>query len=249
MGLMRFAALVVLVVLGVLGGPLAWAQAKPAFEVATVRVAKGDANDGSWSMPGTGSFTARNLPLTRLMMLAYGVNDDQIANKPAWLESDLFDVAAKPAAGVALSREELKPRLQALLEERFHLVTHTEIRQMPGYALVVAKSGAKLQPTRGAKFPGYRLNVSDGELNGLNWSMPFLAGLLQHPAGRPVVDKTGLAGSYDIKVDFAPEGSTDSALPSIFTALEETLGLRLEAAKVPVAFVVIDRVERVPVEN
>lgn len=227
----------------------ALAQAHPSFEVASVRPSNAPANEGNWSPPGTGKFNAHNLTLARLMMLAYGIDANQIANKPAWLESDRFDIAAKPSGGIALSREELKPLLQTLLEERFGLATHTETRLMPGYVLIVAKGGPKLQPTRGSKFPGFRLNVTDTELNGLNWSMPYLATMLQHPAGRPVLDKTGLTGSYDLKLDFSPDPSTDSALPSIFTALQETLGLKLEPQKIPVQVLVIDRANRTPTEN
>jgi uncharacterized protein (TIGR03435 family) len=86
-------------------------------------------------------------------------------------------------------------------------------------------------------------------MGGVNWSMSNLAAQLERPAGLPVVDKTGLTGSYDIKFDYAPDVGKESSLPSLFTALQETLGLRLEQQKVPVDFVVIDRVDRVPTEN
>jgi uncharacterized protein (TIGR03435 family) len=226
------------------------AQPRPSFEVASVRPSDGSELDGSWSPPGTGKFTAHNLSLQWLIVLAYGVDANQIANKPSWLGATHFDVTAKPAGNIALSREELRPLLQSLLQERFHLVTHTETRQMPGYALMVAKDGPKLEPTKGAKFPGYRLSVTDKQLNGLDWSMPYLAGMLQHPAGRPVVDKTGLSGGYDIRLDFASNTSTaDDGLPSIFTAIQKTLGLKLEPQNVPVEFLVIDHVDRTPTEN
>jgi uncharacterized protein (TIGR03435 family) len=236
------------ILFALLPAPFIFAQ-QPSFEVATIRQANGNPTFGSWSLPGIGKFTASNLSLAHLIILAYGIDDNQIINKPSWLESDLFDVAAKPADNIALTREELKPRLQSLLKERFHLVAHTEIRPMPGYALTVAKSGPKLQPTKGAKFPNYRVRVDNTELNGLNWSMPFLAASLQHPAGRPVIDKTALTGSYDIKLDFSPDTATDSSLPSIFTALQETLGLKLESQKISVEVLVIDQVDRTPTEN
>lgn len=232
--------------------PLCLAQDHPTFEVASIRPVTGNVNpnEGYWSPPTTNSFKAHALPLARLIMLAWGIDDNQIANKPAWLETDLFDVTAKPAGDVIMTREELRPRLQALLQERFHLALHTEMRPVPGYALTIAKGGPKLQPTKGSRFPGFRVNVSETELNGLNWSMPFLAAQLQHPAGRPVVDKTGLSGSYDLKVDFSSDPTNnETSLPSLFTALQETLGLKLTPAKVPVQFVVVDHADRVPVEN
>jgi uncharacterized protein (TIGR03435 family) len=225
------------------------AQAQASFEVAVVRPSQGNAKDGFWSPPGIGKFTARDVTLERLIVLAYGTDSDQIANKPAWFESDLFDVEAKPAEGIKLSREELRPMLQALLRERFHLLAHTEERSMPGYALTVARNGPRLQPTKGSQWPGFRINVNRSELNGLNWSMPFLATMLQNVAGRTVVDRTGLTGSYDIKVEFSSDLSSDHQLPSIFTALEETLGLKLKPEKVPVEFLVIDSADRRPIEN
>ncbi len=225
------------------------AQSRPSFEVASVRPSSDDTNDGYWSPPGRPNFTAHNLSLTWLIVLAYGIDANQIADKPSWLDSVHFDIEAKPSGNVSLTREELRPRLQSLLEDRFHLATHTETRLMPGYALIVTKGGPKLEATKGSAFPGFRVNVSDGELNGLNWSMPFLATMLQHPSGRPVVDETGLRGSYDIKLHYSPDTSTNSSDPSIFTALQETLGLKLVPKKVPVSVLVIDHVDRAPTAN
>ena len=236
--------------LALIVGPVCSAQSRPSFEVASIRESTGSELDGSWSPPGTGKFTAHGLSLQWLIVLAYGIDANQIVNKPTWLDTAHFNVAAKPSGNIALSREELRPLLQSLLQERFHLAAHTETRQMPGYALMVAKEGPKLEPTKGSKFPGYRVSVTDKQLNGLNWSMPYLATMLQHPAGRPVVDKTGISGSYDIKLDFASNVSTtDDGLPSIFTAIQKTLGLKLEPQNVPVEFLVIDHVDRTPTEN
>ena len=118
-----------------------------------------------------------------------------------------------------------------------------------GYALVVAKGGPKLQPTKGDHFPGWRIDTSAGHLEGLNWSMPYLAKMLQHATDLPVGDETGITGSYDIKLEFAPELEQDSTLPSVFTALRETLGLELKAQQIPQQVLVIDHIDRVPVAN
>ncbi len=225
------------------------AQSAPAFEVASVRASHADSEDGYWSVPNTGSFSAHNLSLERLIMLAYGIDANQIDNKPAWLGIDRFDISAKPETGIALDREQLKPRLRALLQERFHLATHLETRPVSGYALVVAKTGSRLQPTKGSPFPDYRLSVNDKQLHGLNWSTAFLAAQLQHPAGRPVVDRTGLSGRYDVAIDFSPDASAEDSQPSLFAALQQTLGLKLEAQKVPVEVLIIDHVDRTPAEN
>ncbi|HWZ51722.1 MAG TPA: TIGR03435 family protein [Granulicella sp.] len=110
--------------------------------------------------------------------------------------------------------------------------------------LSISKGGPKPQASKGDRPPGYRVYVGPGRLEGLNWSMQNLATMLQPAAGMPVVDKTGVAGGYNIKFDFAAD--SDSSLPSLFTALRESLGLKLKAQKVPVAVIVIDHVDRAP---
>ena len=226
-------------------------SSSPAFEVATVRPAfpQADPNSGSWSPPGIGRFNATHVSLALLMQLAYGVDNSQIADQPSWLESSFYDVAAKPEEGIKLSRDELKPRLENLLQERFHLVTHIETRQVREYALVVARGGPHLTPTTGSHYPGFRINVSPGRMRGANWSMSELAKYLTPAAGFAVVDQTGLSGSYDIRFNYAPASDPDSKLPSLDEALKQATGLLLKAQKVPVEVVVIDSVERVPTAN
>lgn len=226
------------------------AAPQPSFEVATVRLTPpGSQADGSWSPPGIGQFWAKTLSLKYLIHLAYNIDLNQISGKQPWFDSEYFDVAAKPEQGIALSRAELQPRLQKLLQTRFHLVTHYETRMDPGYALVVAKGGPKLTPTTGDKFPGFRINVSPGHLEGINWSMDYLAAMLHQAAGRPVANQTQIAGSYDVKVEFAPDIETDSPLPSVFTALKSTLGLELKPQRIPVQVLVVDSVNRAPTPN
>jgi uncharacterized protein (TIGR03435 family) len=184
-----------------------------------------------------------------LIQMAFGVDSDQIAGKPSWLGSDFFDVVAKPESGVSLTREELRPRLQNLLQQRFHLATHYETKMVRSYALVTAKGGPKLTAIAGNRFPGYRVHVGPGRIEGINWSMANLAATLQKPAGLPVADETGVAGSLDIKLEFAPDIEEASAMPSLFTALRETLGLELKAQRIPVQVLVIDHIDRVPTDN
>lgn len=232
--------------------PAATAQvAHPSFEVATVKPASAEAdrNAGSWSIPGTGRFQATHVSLALLIQLAYGVDNNQLANKPGWLDTNLYDIDAKPEEGIRLTRDELKPRLQDLLHERFHLVAHTETRSSRGYALVVAKGGPHLVPTKGDHFPGFRSNVSSGQMRGLNWSMPQLASYLTPAAGFPVVDQTGITGSYDIAFSYNPKTDSDGDLPSLNDALKAATGLLLKPQKVPVEVVVIDSVNKVPTAN
>ena len=238
---------------GLLGARIGVAQPRPpaSFEVATVRPSPqgSDPNQGMWSLPNAGSFTAKSVRLSLLIQLAYGIIEEQIVGKPAWLATELYDVQAKPEGQIKLTREELKPMLQNLLLQRFHLEAHEETAQQKGYALVVAKGGPKVTPTTSDKPPNWRKNVGPGTLEGLNWSMAFLAMQLWKPTGLPVIDRTGLAGGYDVKLLFAPDLTGESPLPTVFTAVQETLGLRLEAQRVPVTVLVIDQVEKTPAEN
>ena len=224
---------------------------QPTFEVASVTPAPpgADPGAGSWSVPGIGRFTATHVTLARLIQLAYGIDNSQIANQPAWLDTNLYDVAAKPEGDIRLTRDELKPRLQDLLQQRFHLVAHTETRLTRGYALVVAKGGPHLTPTKGDHFPGYRINVSSGQMRGANWSMAQLAQYLTTAPGFPVVDQTGVAGSYDIGFSYEPKPDADGNLPALDVALEQATGLLLKPQRVPVETLVIDSVDKVPMAN
>ena len=249
-------ALVALLVIPFFAAPVAPAQpqpaasAQPSFEAATIKPTPNPApGQGYWNYPGQSRFFAHDLSLQFLIQMAWGVEANQISGRPSWLDSDFYDIEAKPEEGIKLSPDELKPRLQNLLVERFHLAAHFETKMVRGYALVVAKGGPKLQPTRGDHFPGWRIDTSSGHLEGLNWSMPYLAKMLQHATDLPVADQTAIAGSYDIKLQFAPDIEQDSTLPSIFTALRDTLGLELKAQQIPMQVLVIDHIDRVPAAN
>jgi uncharacterized protein (TIGR03435 family) len=246
---MRFTALSIL--LSLPAAVLAQTSAPSrSFEVASIHpTLNGDPSKGTWSLPNTGEFHTHSLALGYIVQLAYNVDAKQIEGKPAWFDSDCYDINAKPEGGIKLTREQLRPLLQNLLEQRFHLAVHTETRQIKGYALVVAKGGPKLKAAKGEVTPNWRDDVSAGSLKGRNWSAKFLAAQLTPAAGLPVVDHTGLTAHYDVSVEYAPDLNGDSALPSLFTALQETLGLKLEAQKVPVDFLIVDHIDREPTEN
>ena len=225
------------------------------FEVASVRLAspvtpeemvRGAGKSPVSAFP-TNLFTARKLTLPLLVSMAYGVDSRYILNSPDWFDTQNYDVEARVEGGQKLTYDEMKPLLQHLLEERFGLVTHWTTKPSEGYELVVAKNGPKLVKSKvQVAFGGYLLT------NGMDFrdcSMICLAGMLTHPIGYPVVDKTGISGTYDIKMSYAPANKPDSNLPDIFTALQEQLGLKLERAKVPVQYLVIDHVNRTPAEN
>lgn len=224
---------------------------QPTFEVVAIRPAPpgADPKTGGWSLPGVGRFSATHVSLALLIQLAYDVDDSQITHKPGWLETNLYDVVAKPEDGIRLTRDELRPRLQDMLHQRFHLVAHPETQLSRGYALVVTKGGPHLAPTKGDHFPGFRINVSSGQMRGANWSMPQLAKYLTPKAGFPVVDETGIEGSYDIDFTYDPNLDSDSTLPSLNEALKQATGLLLKPQKVSVKTIAIDSIDQVPTAN
>jgi uncharacterized protein (TIGR03435 family) len=240
---------------------LAWSQAPaptPSFEVASIRqvpshtVAELQRSIGVYSTCTypTARYFAHNVPLTLLIAQAYGLD---VKKAPDW-GAQLYDIDANVEGGRALTRDEIKPLLQALLMQRLHLQVHQESEMVSGYKLVIAKRGPKLQPAKEGSRPNgfpaaFHAQVLPNGLDG--WGIPVatLAHILSGPAGSPVVDGTGIPGSYDVHLSFAPSNDQSSSLPSIFTAVQEQLGLKLESAKVPVEYVVVDHVDRQPTEN
>jgi uncharacterized protein (TIGR03435 family) len=223
----------------------------PKFEVASIRIIPlsemKPMAESPLSPPGALQFTARNVSIGSLIGIAFGVSSmNQVSGLPSWNNSTFYQIQAKPEGDVGLSYDQLKPYLQQLLQERFHLTYHRETKSTKGYALVVAKGGPKLTATKGGTPYGF---VMGSRIQLPNTPASGLAGILASPLGEPVVDETGLKGNYDIVLNFAPMNSTDSDLPSIFTAIEEQLGLKLERRDVQLETIVIDHVDREPTEN
>lgn len=229
---------------------LSSSSALPAFEVAVIRKVPAAAiRESTWSLPGVGRFEAKNLSLQFLIQMAFNTSEKQIDNMPKWAKDETFDVVAKPEDGVRLSREELRPRLQNLLKQRFHLSSHFVVREMSGYALMQAKSGGKMEPGKGDTPVNFRKNVYPGRMQGLKWSMEFLAEMLSLTLQETVVDCTGRKGLYNIDLEYAADIAADSTLPSLVTALKDSLGIALEKRNVPVEVLVIDSLDRTPTEN
>jgi uncharacterized protein (TIGR03435 family) len=175
---------------------------------------------------------------------------------PAWGDKDRFDVEAKAddnttTAMQKLSREEQEKEqrlmLQSLLADRFGLQIHYESKMQPVYELVAAKGGPKMKPLSADQKPGWA-NFGPGEITLHVSPIAALAYSLTHLAGRKVVDKTGLMGNYDIDLKWTPDDQqiTLASGPTLFTALQEQLGLKLEPAKAPVDVLVIDHIEKPP---
>ncbi len=204
----------------------------------------------------SGRLTMRNLALRRMILIAWDVQDYQLAGDPAWVSSAHYDVQAKADSEASVQQME-QPMLQRLLEDRFRLRAHREKRELPVYELVVAGGGAKLQRSPAgscADSCGFHL-TTDGmnrTLDGKGVTMEMLAGNLSRTynssLGRNVLDQTGLTGTFDMRltwtIDSLSASPGDLAGPSIRGALQEQLGLKLEAAKGLVDVLVVDQIEK-----
>lgn len=219
---------------------LAQTAAKVEFEVVSIKPA--DPAVLAHMTQGTpGGFRGRNLRLFELIMGAWRLHRFQIIGGPNWLGTAGWDIDAKFPAGKGSA--ESSQMMQAMLADRFHLVTHQETRILPVYALTVAKGGIRLPEGdgRGGMSAGPRL------IRYASGTMRELAGQLSSYLEREVIDQTGLTGQYAISLSFAPVdpgASADDTAPSIFQALEEQAGLKLESTKGPVEILVIDHAEK-----
>jgi bla regulator protein blaR1 len=310
LGVSAFLLALLLTAGGLVPGWVAIAQtnaATPKFEVASIKPHKSTGRRMFFSINNQfGRFYATGPTLRMLIRLAYDVQDSQIVGGPSWIIRDRFDIQAKADSSIDAEMRKLPPdqarlvkehMLQSLLADRFKLTLHRETRNMPIYALVVAKNGPKLQESKvgsavphGGGGPGglvrMRFGGGEQEITSQGTSMSFLAQLLSQQLGRMVVDKTGLSGHYDFTLKWtpdigrgemvggpgpggpgpgapgpgvggggpsaagmapasdSPDSSSDASGPSVFTAVQQQLGLRLKPEKGPVEVLVIDRVEQ-----
>ena len=238
--------------------PVQTAAATPMFDVVSIHLNK-TATDGHhhiFSDPAESRFRVVNLALRDLIQFAYGLPDSQILGGPAWLDSAMFDIEAKSDSLMdaqlhALPDEEARQRKQlmvrALLADRFQLKAHQETRQLPIYALAVAKAGPRFLP---AKVNGTTIDTGRGHLHiaGSDDTLGLLARELARVLGRVVVNRAGLSGRYDLSLRWTPDDAAAisppaDAPPGLFTAIQEQLGLKLESTKGQVPVIVIDGVE------
>jgi len=236
------------------------ALAQSQFDVVSVKPSAPDEHNSFMmqNLPG-GTLRLAGVPLRMLIMQAYDVKAFQISGGPDWIRTDRWDILAKAESGEGrLSRDRQNPMLQALMTDRFQLKIHKETKEMPVYALVVDKKGSKLAVhTAGDS----QIRNGNGSLSIKKGGMPSLAAWLSRDLGRVVIDQTGLKGEYDYTLEWTPDpgqgGAESIGLPpepprpraetngpSIFTALQEQLGLRLVSQKGPVEILVIDSVEK-----
>jgi uncharacterized protein (TIGR03435 family) len=234
------------------------AETKPAFEVTSVKPSM--ATDSYVSGTPGGRYVAVGVSLRLVITDAFRIRGFQLIGGPAWLNEDRWDIEGRPKAEDAAQapqpgalRDPSRPStgnlmVQSLLEERFQLKTHRETKELPIYELTVAKGGLKVKASGGVPEGRPRMRMGRGTLEAYQTPLANLTFFLSQEVGRTIVDKTNDAGLYDMNMKWSPvlptEGAPPADLPSIFTALQEQLGLKLESARGPIEIVVIDSVER-----
>jgi len=264
----------------------------PVFEVASVKPNKSGEGFIRFGMQPGGRFTAQNVPMRELIRFAYNVQPFQIEGGPAWMNSDRFDVTAKAEGEIApVGPGQTGPvqlMMRSLLEDRFKLKVHRETKEMPIYALVLARSdgrlGSQIEPSKvdcaamrgrgagpggggrggpppGPPKPGERpecgMFMGPASVGAGDVPLQQLAQLLSGRVNRVVLDKTGLTGRYSFNLEFTPDQAPPGGFqlngapvsinpdgPSLFTALQEQLGLKLDAQRGPVETLVVDSVEQ-----
>ena len=240
------------------------ANASPTFEVATIKPSKPDEPGKAFLVQGR-RFKTINVTLSEMISFAYGVHAKQVIGAPAWAATDKFDIDAQPDGEGAPSDKQWKGMLQKLIVERFKFTFHRDNRELSVYVLSVAKTGPKLTKSEGDPngLPGLFFRGRLGDLHVTNANMGDFTGLMQEAVlDRPVLNQTGLSGRFDFNLDWTPDDSqfngmgakipppTDGANPppALYTAIQEQIGLKLDAAKAPAEVLVIDHVEK-PSEN
>jgi bla regulator protein blaR1 len=268
----KFAGAGMIAAVGPLSIGIIWAQTLPpppayTYEVASVRPSS-PGQSGSHMRPGThGGLQTQNTSAMVLLTFAYNVRDYQIIGAPRWVSSEPFDInftpdqsEVTPSPGMSIAQlddwnSRSRQRMQAVLRDRFGLVLRIETRELPAYALTLAKGGHKLSPpvAGGAS----SLSSRGGQLTAHGASIKMLTDLLSSVLGYSVTNATGLDGAYDFKLQWTPDSSVrpqsdapnsgaDSGAdsPSIFTALTEQLGLRLESRKEALPVYVIEKIDK-----
>jgi len=245
---LSFGVLALVAALSTLAGAAQSEPAQPGFDVVSIHrnVHGGDARVDI----SHGRVTMNNATLRTLIRNGYDIQNFQFAGGPSWLDSDAYDISAITADHADVSEKQYRELVRTLLEKRFQLKVHWETRQGDVYALVVAKSGSKLKAGNATKETGLNTNIAGhlGQMVGINAPVFYLSSVLSNKLSHPVLDKTGLQGKYDWTLVWDPDPGTESTEPSIFTAVQEQLGLKLDAQKGPVQTLVLDSVER-PSEN
>jgi uncharacterized protein (TIGR03435 family) len=232
---------------------------QPAFEVASVKPSDPAASGQKFMFKHDG-LTITNATLSDLVQAAYDVRSFQVSGGPDWFDKARYDLDAKNTEadmatiepGSADHIQQTRLKLRVVLAERFKLKIHSEQKEMTEYALVLAKGGSKMQDEPDLSQGNGGVNVGCARIRGTRTTIANLVQMLSRKVGRPVIDRTSLEQRYTFDLTWTPDPGTcgisvDAPAgdgPSIFTAVQEQLGLKLEAIKAPVETIVVDRAEK-----
>jgi len=228
------------------------------FDVASIRLNKGGATP-TGHRNARGKVSYRNFPMFAVLVDALGIPPQRVSGAPSWTNTERFDIAAvveeSPSVGETDARARNRERVRTLLEKRCGLRTHRETRMLDSYILIVGRKGHHLVPAKSDEPNVIRLSPGRDRLECHGQDMDGLADFLWTELDRPVLNQTGLVGGYDFQLDFEPErhdapdiAPASGTKPSLFAALQDQLGLKLESRKMPVEMLIIDHIER-PSEN
>lgn len=232
-------------------------EALPRFEVATVKPSDpSPGNSGSGFKRSGHRILAVRENLVALITFAYGLHPSQLLGAPSWADSEDFDVNGEPNEPGVPTLDQMRSMYRQLLSDRFHLAFHRAKKELPVYVIQVGRSGPKLrESTREIPFPDQTMKGL-GNLRETNATMAEFAGMLQAMVlDRPVLDRTGLAGRFDFTLLWTSDefqtssgparaANPNDARPSLTTAFQEQLGLKLESVKAPADVLIVDKVEK-----
>jgi uncharacterized protein (TIGR03435 family) len=236
------------------------ANASPSLEVATIKPAKPDDQRKAILVQGR-RLKIINQPLSQLISFAYGVQAKQVIGLPAWADSDKYDIDAVPDGDGMPNDKQWKGMIQKLMAERFKLTFHRDKKELSVYVLSVARNGPKLTKSDADPngLPALFFRGRPGDLGVRNATMADFTGLMQGVVlDRPVVDQTGITGRWNFTLNWTPDESQFGGMgakippppdnanppPNLYTAIQEQIGLKLEAAKAPADVMIIDHVEK-----
>jgi uncharacterized protein (TIGR03435 family) len=227
------------------------AGASEGFDAVSVKPAKSGIR-GYSIRPYPNRLSCANVTLKQLIAAAYRIYDFQVTGGPKWVDDQRYDIEAKATANV--SEKELMTMMQPLLAERFHLDLRRESKVSSVFVLEPGKSGPKLKQTEDASAPVQFRVFQRRQITSANAPLMYLTEAFSHLLGRPVLDRTGLSGNFDYKLEWTPDEvqvrsdesapTGDTSNPSLLSALQEQLGLRLREQKEPVEILIVDRAEK-----
>ncbi len=232
-------------------GPSQSSTVAPRFQVATIKPSRPEESRTMYIQGNR--FATTDTSVVDLLKYAYGLHEQEIVGGPKWLKILKFDLVGDPETQTRPSSDDFKKMVQNLLTDRFHLAAHYETRELSVFEIVPAKGGPKLnksiRPPNGIPAVGY----SPGQLGAANATLADFATFLQRfVTDRPVFDGTGITGKYDLTLKWTPDalqtegspkGAGDNSFPGLFTAIQEQLGLKLQAEKRPAQVFVVDHVD------